>query len=46
VTISIYVLAIETFAPVLTTLSALLEKGAEHARAKGRDPGAGATEAA
>ncbi|MGO8857858.1 MAG: hypothetical protein ACLQO1_19405 [Steroidobacteraceae bacterium] len=32
--ISIHVLAIETFAPMLTTLSALLEKGAEDARAK------------
>ena len=34
VIISIHVLAIETFAPMLTTLSALLEKGAEDARAK------------
>jgi uncharacterized protein len=35
VTITIYALAIETFAPVLTTLAALLDKGAAHARAKG-----------
>jgi len=35
VTITTYALAIETFAPVLTTLSALLDKGAAHARAKG-----------
>ena len=34
-TITTYALAIETFAPVLTTLSALLDKGAAHARAKG-----------
>jgi uncharacterized protein len=37
VTITIYTLAIETFAPVLTTLSALLDKAAAHARAKGTD---------
>jgi len=37
VTITTYALAIDTFAPVLTTLSALLDKGAAHARAKGRD---------
>jgi uncharacterized protein len=37
VTITAYTLAIETFAPVLTTLSALLDKGAAHARAKGGD---------
>ena len=34
-TITTYALTIETFAPVLTTLSALLDKGAAHARAKG-----------
>jgi uncharacterized protein len=37
VTMTIYKLAIETFAPVLTTLSRLLDKGAAHARAKGTD---------
>jgi uncharacterized protein len=37
VTVTTYMLAIETFAPVLTTLSALLDKGAAHARAKGSD---------
>jgi uncharacterized protein len=37
VTITTYALAIETFAPVLTTLSALLDKGAAHARANGSD---------
>jgi uncharacterized protein len=36
-TITAHALAIETFAPVLTTLSALLDKGAVHARAKGGD---------
>ena len=36
-TITTYTLAIETFAPVLTTLSTLLDKGAAHARAKGTD---------
>jgi len=35
--ITAYALAIETFAPVLTTLSALLDKGAAHVRAKGHD---------
>jgi uncharacterized protein len=34
-TITAYTLAIETFAPVLTTLSTLLDKGAAHARTKG-----------
>jgi hypothetical protein len=29
-TLSIYALAIETFVPVLDTLSSLLDKGAEH----------------
>jgi hypothetical protein len=37
VTITAYTLAIETFAPVLTTLSALLDKGAAYARAKAAD---------
>jgi uncharacterized protein len=37
VTITAYTLAIETFAPVLTTLSALLDKGAAHTRANGGD---------
>jgi uncharacterized protein len=37
VTITAYTLAIETFAPVLTTLSKLLDKGAAHARANGTD---------
>jgi hypothetical protein len=36
--ISIYTMAIDTFVPMLRTLSALLDKGAEHARAKGSDP--------
>ena len=36
-TITAYTLAIETFAPVLTTLSALLDKGAAYARAKAAD---------
>ena len=36
--ITLYALAIETFAPVLDTLAALLEKGAAHARAKGTNP--------
>jgi hypothetical protein len=35
---SIYALAMGTFVPVLNTLSSLLDKGAEHARAKGGDP--------
>jgi hypothetical protein len=30
--------ALETFVPALRTLSGLLDKGAEHARAKGADP--------
>jgi len=38
-TITVYALAIDTFAPMLNTLSALLDKGAAHARAKGSDPG-------
>jgi uncharacterized protein len=37
VTITAYALAIETFVPVLTTLSTLLDKGAAHARANGTD---------
>jgi uncharacterized protein len=36
-TITAYALAIETFAPVLTTLSTLLDNCAVHARAKGGD---------
>ena len=36
--ITVYALAIETFTPVLNTLSILLDKGAAHARAKGTDP--------
>jgi hypothetical protein len=31
-TITVYALAIDTFAPMLNTLSALLDKGAAHAR--------------
>jgi uncharacterized protein len=37
VTISIYSISVETFVPMLTTLSNLLDKGAEHARAKGAE---------
>ena len=36
-TITAYTLAIETFAPVLTTLSSVLDKGAAYARANGVD---------
>lgn len=32
--ISMYAMSVETFLPMLTTLSALLEKGAKHAEAK------------
>jgi uncharacterized protein len=35
-----YAMATETFAPMLRSLSALLDKGAEHARATKTDPGA------
>ncbi len=38
VPISIYALAIETFVPALNTLSALLQKGADHARHRNIDP--------
>ena len=38
VTVSIYTMAIDTFVPMLRSLSTLLEKGGEHARAKGLDP--------
>jgi hypothetical protein len=40
VKITVHALAIETFAPLLNTLAALLEKGAAHARANGTDPDA------
>ena len=36
--ITVYTLTIETFAPMLNTLSMLLDKGAAHVRAKGSDP--------
>jgi len=35
---SMYSMALDTFVPMLGSLSALLDKGAEHARAKGLDP--------
>jgi len=38
VSISIYSMAIDTFAPMLRTLSNLLDKGAEHLRGQGKDP--------
>jgi uncharacterized protein len=38
VTFSAYGMAIETFAPMLRTLSTLLDAGARHASAKGFDP--------
>ncbi|MGA2189179.1 MAG: DUF1993 domain-containing protein [Steroidobacteraceae bacterium] len=38
--ITLYALAIDTFAPVLSTLAGLLEKGAAHARAEGTNPAA------
>jgi uncharacterized protein len=37
-TISVHALAIETYVPALRSLSGVLDKGAEHARAKGIDP--------
>ena len=37
-TISIYTISVDTFVPMLRSLSALLDKGAEHAHAKGLDP--------
>lgn len=36
---AVYTMAIETFVPLLGTLSKLLDKGAEHARTKQIDPG-------
>ncbi len=36
--ISMYTMAVETFAPMLRSLSSLLDKGAEHARAAKSDP--------
>lgn len=36
--VTLYALAVETFAPMLETLASLLEKGAAHAQAKGTDP--------
>jgi uncharacterized protein len=38
--ISMYTMAIDTFVPMLRSLSDLLDKGAEHARAKKLDPNA------
>ena len=40
VEISIYAIAIETFVPMLRSLSNVLDKGADHARANKSDPGA------
>jgi uncharacterized protein len=40
VKISIYAMAFETFAPMLRSLSGLLDKGAEHARAASMNPAA------
>jgi uncharacterized protein len=37
-TLSIYKLATETYVPALRSLSELLDKGAQHMRAKGADP--------
>ncbi len=37
-TLSIYSMGIDTFVPLLRTLSTLLDKGAEQLRAKGKDP--------
>ena len=37
-TISLYDITVEAFTPMLRTLSTLLDKGAEHAKAKGFDP--------
>ncbi|MGH8262074.1 MAG: DUF1993 domain-containing protein [Steroidobacterales bacterium] len=37
-TVSIYTMSVDTFVPMLRSLSAVLDKGAEHARAKGLDP--------
>lgn len=34
----VYAMSVEAFIPMLATLSELLDKGAEHARSKGRDP--------
>jgi len=38
VTISLHALAVETYVPMLSDLSHLLDKGAEFARTKGFDP--------
>ncbi len=38
--ISIYAMATETFMPMLRSLSIILDKGAEHARARKSDPSA------
>jgi uncharacterized protein len=35
---SVYVMSIETFVSVLQKLSGLLDKGAQHASARGSDP--------
>lgn len=37
-TVSIYTMSVDTFVPMLRSLSVLLDKAAEHARAKGLDP--------
>lgn len=37
-TFSVHAMSVETFVPMLATLSSLLDKGAEHARAKNFDP--------
>jgi uncharacterized protein len=38
VTVSLYAIAVEAYAPMLTTLASLLDKGAEHAKSKGQNP--------
>jgi hypothetical protein len=38
VTLSVHSMAMDTFVPMLGTLSTLLDKGAEHMRAKGQSP--------
>lgn len=37
-TVSLYAISVETYAPMLTTLAGLLDKGAEYATTKGRSP--------
>jgi uncharacterized protein len=37
-TLSIHTMAVDTFVPMLRTLSNLLDKGAEHLRGEGKDP--------